>query len=87
VVVLATPYSSTEAAITACGNLAGKIVVDCTNPVAPDLSGLTIGHSGSAGEAVARWAKGYQGTQHDGLGQHAEPTLRQRNLEHVPLWR
>ena len=58
VVVLATPYSSTEAAISACGDLRGKIVVDCTNPVAPDLSGLTIGHSDSAGEAVARWAKG-----------------------------
>jgi NADPH-dependent F420 reductase len=58
VVVLATPFSGTEAAIAACGNLAGKIVVDCTNPLAPDLSGLTIGHSDSAGEAVARWAKG-----------------------------
>ncbi|MGO8920776.1 MAG: NADPH-dependent F420 reductase [Stellaceae bacterium] len=58
VVVLATPFSSTEAAIAACGTLAGKIVVDCTNPVAPDLSGLTIGHTESAGEAVARWAKG-----------------------------
>jgi hypothetical protein len=58
VAVLATPYSSAEAAIAACGDLRGKIVVDCTNPVAPDLSGLTIGHSDSAGEAVARWAKG-----------------------------
>jgi 8-hydroxy-5-deazaflavin:NADPH oxidoreductase len=58
VVVLATPFSGTEAAITACGNLAGKIVVDCTNPVAPNLGGLTIGHTDSAGEAVARWAKG-----------------------------
>src|SRR6266849_1867766 len=36
VVVLATPFSGAEAAIAACGNLAGKIVVDCTNPVAPD---------------------------------------------------
>jgi len=58
VVVLATPFSGTEAAIAACGNLAGKIVVDCTNPLAPNLDGLTIGHSDSAGEAVARWAKG-----------------------------
>jgi predicted dinucleotide-binding enzyme len=57
-VVLATPFSGAEAAISACGNLAGKIVVDCTNPLAPDLSGLTIGHTDSAGEAVARWAKG-----------------------------
>ncbi len=58
VVVLATPFSGTKSAITACGNLAGKIVVDCTNPLAPNLGGLTIGHTNSAGEAVARWAKG-----------------------------
>jgi 8-hydroxy-5-deazaflavin:NADPH oxidoreductase len=58
VVVLATPFSGTQAAIAACGNLAGKIVVDCTNPLAPDLGGLTVGHTDSAGEAVARWAKG-----------------------------
>ena len=34
VVVLATPYSGTEAAIAACGNLADKIVADCTNSLA-----------------------------------------------------
>ena len=44
--------------IIACGNLAGKIVVDCTNPLAPNLGGLTIGHADSAGKAVARWATG-----------------------------
>jgi 8-hydroxy-5-deazaflavin:NADPH oxidoreductase len=57
-VVLATPFSATEAAITACGNLAGKIVIDCTNPLLPNLGGLSVGHTDSAGEAVARWAKG-----------------------------
>jgi hypothetical protein len=39
-------------------NLAGKVVIDCTNPLAPDLGGLTIGHLDSAGEAVGRWAMG-----------------------------
>jgi hypothetical protein len=58
IVVLATPFGATEAAIAACGNLAGKIVIDCTNPLAPNLAGLTVGHTDSAGEAVARWAKG-----------------------------
>ena len=57
IVVLATPFAAAEAALAACGDLAGKIVVDCTNPLAPDLGGLTIGHTDSAGEAVARWAK------------------------------
>lgn len=58
VVVLATPFGATEQAIAACGPLTGKVVVDCTNPLLPDLSGLAIGHTDSAGETVARWAKG-----------------------------
>ena len=31
VVVIATPWSATEAAIKSIGSLAGKIVIDCTN--------------------------------------------------------
>lgn len=58
IVVLATPWSATQDAILAAGRLAGKIVVDCTNPLEPDLSGLTIGHSSSAAEEVAKWAAG-----------------------------
>ncbi len=58
VVVLATPWPATEAAIKQAGSLAGKTLVDCTNPLAPDLSGLVIGTKNSAGEEVARWAKG-----------------------------
>lgn len=59
IVVLATPWSAAEAAIRSLdGRLAGKILVDCTNPLAPDLSGLVIGTDDSAGEQVARWARG-----------------------------
>jgi 8-hydroxy-5-deazaflavin:NADPH oxidoreductase len=58
VIVLATPWPATQDAVLAAGNLAGKIVVDCTNPLQPDLSGLAIGHSTSAGEQVAQWATG-----------------------------
>jgi predicted dinucleotide-binding enzyme len=58
VVVLATPWPATKAAIEACGDLAGKIVIDCTNPVRPDLSGLEIGHTTSAAEFVAAWSHG-----------------------------
>ena len=57
-VVVATPWPAAQDAIRAAGNLAGKIVVDCTNPLEPDLSGLVLGHSTSAGEEVAKWAKG-----------------------------
>jgi 8-hydroxy-5-deazaflavin:NADPH oxidoreductase len=58
VVVLATPFDAAEPTIAECGKLAGKILIDCTNPLFADLSGLTVGHADSAGEAVARWAKG-----------------------------
>lgn len=58
VVVLATPWAATEAAVKAAGDLTGKVVLDCTNPLKPDLSGLEVGHTTSGGEMVAGWAKG-----------------------------
>jgi hypothetical protein len=50
VVFLATPFQANEAALTAIVNeLRGKILVDCTNPVGPNLShGLNNAQSGSA---------------------------------------
>jgi predicted dinucleotide-binding enzyme len=38
----------------AAGDLAGKVLLDCTNPVTPELTHLTVGHTTSAGEEVAR---------------------------------
>jgi predicted dinucleotide-binding enzyme len=58
VVVLATPWQATEAAIRSAGSLAGKVVVDCTNPLKPDFSALEVGHTTSGAEMVAAWAKG-----------------------------
>lgn len=58
VVVLATPWNATQSAIESAGNLAGKIVLDCTNPLKADLSGLDSGAMPSGGEAVAAWAAG-----------------------------
>jgi hypothetical protein len=58
VVVLATQWSAAEAAIRDAGELRGKVVVDATNPLKADLSGLAIGHSTSAAEQVAGWARG-----------------------------
>lgn len=59
-IVLATPWPATEAAIRSLGNLAGKIVIDCTNPLTRGAQGMSleIGHSISAGEKMAQWAKG-----------------------------
>ena len=58
VVLLATPWGAAQEALRAAGDLKGKILVDATNPLRPDLSGLALGHTTSAGEDVARWAKG-----------------------------
>lgn len=58
VVVLATPWEATEQVIGALGSLAGKIVIDATNPLKPGLQGLEVGHTTSAGEKVAQWASG-----------------------------
>src|SRR5688572_12310328 len=61
VVVLATLWTGAENAISLAGadNLAGKVLVDATNPL--DFSQgmpprLAIGHTDSAGEQVQRWA-------------------------------
>lgn len=58
VIVLATPWPATKGAIQAAGNLAGKVVVDCTNPLKEDFSGLALGYTTSGAEQVAEWAKG-----------------------------
>src|SRR5207253_5540215 len=58
VVLLATPWAAARAALRAAGDLTGKILVDATNPLEPDLSGLALGRTTSAGEEVARWAPG-----------------------------
>ncbi len=58
VVVLATPWRAAQEAIEAAGPLAGKVVVDATNPLTPDFRGLAVGHTTSAAEQVAGWAPG-----------------------------
>jgi 8-hydroxy-5-deazaflavin:NADPH oxidoreductase len=58
VIVLATPFEQTDDAIRRAGDLSGKVVIDATNPLAPNLAGLTVGHTSSGGEMVAGWAKG-----------------------------
>ena len=60
VVVLATPWPATEAAVKGLGSLANKIVIDCTNPLGMGPGGLqlVLGFNTSAGEQVASWAPG-----------------------------
>jgi hypothetical protein len=58
VLVLATPWLVTKEVVQEPGGLAGKILIEATNPVLPDLSGLALGNATSTGEQVAGWARG-----------------------------
>jgi 8-hydroxy-5-deazaflavin:NADPH oxidoreductase len=58
VVALTVPWVTIEDALQAAGPLSGKIVWDCTNALKPDLSGLAIGTTTSAGETIAKLAPG-----------------------------
>ncbi len=51
-VVLAVPYGAAGETVAAAGGLAGKTVLDISNPVTPDFSGLTLGHTTSAAEEI-----------------------------------
>ena len=57
IVVLALPWGAAEEAIMALGDLTGKTVVDCMNPIGrtPNGMGLTVGHTTSGGEIVQSW--------------------------------
>jgi 8-hydroxy-5-deazaflavin:NADPH oxidoreductase len=55
VVVLAVRWGTAEQALREAGDISGKVLVDATNPLAPDLSGLVIGNTWSAGEQVQAW--------------------------------
>ena len=59
-VVLALPWNVAEAAIKALGDLSGKIVIDCMNPLGMIGGGLglLLGHTTSGGEIVAGWLPG-----------------------------
>jgi predicted dinucleotide-binding enzyme len=57
VIVLATPWDAVGPSLEALGPLAGKVVIDATNPLTRTYE-LAIGHNDSAGETVARRAGG-----------------------------
>lgn len=54
VVIVATSYGEAVNALQSVGDLSGKIVIDITNPLSADYMSLTIGHSTSAAEEIAK---------------------------------
>lgn len=57
IIVLAVPWNAVPDAIRSAGNLNGKIILDATNPLLPDLSGLDPQARPSGGEKVAELAR------------------------------
>jgi hypothetical protein len=57
VVVMALPWNIAQEELTK-HDLAGKVLVDCTNPLNATFTGLDLGFDTSAAEAIAGWAKG-----------------------------
>ena len=52
-VILAVPYAAALEIAAAVPDWQGRILVDATNPLAPGLSGLTVGTTSSASEQIA----------------------------------
>jgi hypothetical protein len=52
ILLLAVPWAAAKEALASCGDLSGKILVDCINPVLPTLEGLEFGGTTSASEQL-----------------------------------
>lgn len=59
VVVNALPWPAVKDVLSSL-NLRGKILLDATNPLLPNLAGLEVGTTTSGAELVAQWAPGAQ---------------------------
>ncbi|MFM0311931.1 NAD(P)-binding domain-containing protein [Paraburkholderia sp. RL17-383-BIF-A] len=60
VVILATGYGDAVTALQGLGDLTGKVVIDITNPLNADYSGLVVGHDTSAAEEISKAIPGVQ---------------------------
>jgi hypothetical protein len=58
VILLSVRWPDLPDALRQAGSLNNRIVIDCTNPLKPDLSGLELGHTTSAAEEIAKMAPG-----------------------------
>jgi NADPH-dependent F420 reductase len=58
IVILAVPYDAARETLAAAGDLASKTIIDITNPMKADFTGLAIGHVTSAAEEIQKAAPG-----------------------------
>jgi len=79
VILLAVPAGEAEGVVKTLP-LQGKVLLDATNPLNADFTGLTVGYSDSAGERVARAAQGARVVKIfncTGAGNMADPKYRE----------
>ena len=57
-ILFAVPWPCARETLDQLGDLSGRVLIDCTNPLLSDLSGIELGHVISAGEQIAAWAPG-----------------------------
>jgi hypothetical protein len=77
VIVIAVPWHATYDVVeSVASSLDGKIVIDCTNPLKPDMSGLAVDPGTSAAELIAGWAPGakvFKAFNNTGAGNYLNP--------------
>lgn len=80
-VVLATPWSAAVETVQSL-DLAGKILVDCTNPLKPMLAGLALGTETSGAEELAKLtsAKVVKAFNTTGAENMAQPQYGERHV-------
>jgi NADPH-dependent F420 reductase len=82
-IALATPWGPMEAIIQSMGDLTGKILIDCTNPLSPDRRQLALGFTTSGAEQIAAWAAGarvVKAFNTTGAGNMADPVYASGEL-------
>lgn len=57
-ILFAVPWPAARETLVQLGDLTNRVLIDCTNPLLSDLSGIELGHVISAGEQIAAWSPG-----------------------------
>src|SRR5438105_2455128 len=57
-ILFAVPWPAARETLAQLGDLTGRTLIDCTNPLLSDMSGIELGHVISAGEQIAAWTPG-----------------------------
>jgi NADPH-dependent F420 reductase len=58
VILLAVPWQGVENVFRLAGPIPGKIIIDCTNPLAENYMSLVVGFNTSGAEEIAKMAQG-----------------------------